>query len=196
MKPDPAASDESEPGTRFEAGAPAPRLPMETPSPKPAPKRRIWSETPSVRPAGGPEPRFRFDLAPRDAAPTSRKIAGLDSATARRLHRGDREPDARIDLHGMTAERAHAALVAFIRREFLSGSRLVLVITGKGGRRSDDAVGPRGYGPGQGVLKTLAPIWLDEPALSQMIVGVFRAHQRHGGGGALYVYLRKGPRRG
>ncbi len=95
----------------------------------------------------------------------------------------------------MTADRAHAALRAFIAREYASGSRLVLVITGKGGRRPDALDGPRNYGPRQGVLKTLTPIWLDEPPLSQMIVGVFRAHQRHGGGGALYVYLRKSGRR-
>lgn len=95
----------------------------------------------------------------------------------------------------MTAERAHGALRAFISREYAAGSRLVLVITGKGGRRADELEGPRGYGPGRGVLKTLTPIWLDEPPLSQMIVGVFQAHQKHGGGGALYVYLRKSGRR-
>lgn len=95
----------------------------------------------------------------------------------------------------MTADHAHAALNAFIRREFAAGSRLVLVITGKGGRRRDDADDLRDYRPGRGVLRVQTPIWLSEPPLSSMIVGVFSAHQRHGGAGALYVYLRKGPRR-
>lgn len=121
----------------------------------------------------------------------SQKTPGLDRNTARRLKQGRVEPDARLDLHGMTAEQAHNALRAFIFREQMRGGRCVLVITGKGGRFQDDDFAMRPSVPGQGVLKTLTPQWLSTPPLSQLVVGVYQAHVRHGGAGALYVYLRK-----
>ncbi|MEL6794967.1 MAG: Smr/MutS family protein, partial [Pseudomonadota bacterium] len=70
------------------------------------------------------------------------------------------------------------------------GHRLVLVITGKGG--SDDFSGYAPFsGEGRGVLRREAPIWLSTPPLSHMVVNVSQAHPRHGGGGALYVYLKR-----
>lgn len=118
------------------------------------------------------------------------RLPGVDGATARRLKRGTQEPDARLDLHGMTAERAHRTLVGFILQAHRSGARLALVITGKGGRR-ESSDGLRPVEPGRGVLKSLTPEWLAQPPLSACVVGVYPAHQRHGGSGALYVYLRK-----
>lgn len=110
------------------------------------------------------------------------------------MKQGRLEPDGRIDLHGMTAERAHRALTQFILSSHATGRRCVLVITGKGGRRSPDGEHPiRPFVEGEGVLKTLTPEWLATPPLDQLVVGVFQAHIRHGGGGALYVYLRKPP---
>ena len=85
---------------------------------------------------------------------------------------------ARIDLHGMTHDRARAALTAFLARAQADGWRSALVITGKG------------YG-GDGLLKRLAPEWLAAPPLRERIAGVSQAHRRHGGDGALYVALRK-----
>jgi DNA-nicking Smr family endonuclease len=41
------------------------------------------------------------------------------------------------------------------------------------------------------VLKQMVPRWLNEPELSALIASVRPAHVRHGGDGALYVYLRK-----
>ena len=79
----------------------------------------------------------------------------------------------------MSAARAHAALKIFIADSQAMGRRCVLVITGKG---SDAA---------PGVLRREAPRWLATPPLSQMIVNVSQAHDRHGGGGALYVYLKR-----
>ena len=43
----------------------------------------------------------------------------------------------------------------------------------------------------RGVLKTLAPRWLQEPGLARFVADVRSAHRKHGGAGALYVYLRK-----
>lgn len=86
----------------------------------------------------------------------------------------------------MSAARAHAALKIFIADSQAMGRRCVLVITGKG---SDAEPGFGEVAPG--VLRREAPKWLATPPLSQMIVNVSQAHDRHGGGGALYVYLKR-----
>jgi DNA-nicking Smr family endonuclease len=43
----------------------------------------------------------------------------------------------------------------------------------------------------RGVLKLMTPRWLKEPGIGELIADVREAHRRHGGSGALYVYLRK-----
>jgi DNA-nicking Smr family endonuclease len=43
----------------------------------------------------------------------------------------------------------------------------------------------------RGVLKAVVPRWLREPAFAAMVAGVRTSHVRHGGEGALYIYLRK-----
>ena len=120
--------------------------------------------------------------------PLTESTPGLDRKTAKALKKGERSPEARVDLHGMTLERAHGALTRFILAEQARGTRCVLVITGKGGDYQGRAIG---YGDGRGALKRDVPRWLCEPALTGAVVGVFQAHRRHGGEGALYVYLRR-----
>ena len=43
----------------------------------------------------------------------------------------------------------------------------------------------------QGVLRQQVPGWLSHGPHARQIVGVYQAHPRHGGEGALYVYLKK-----
>ena len=43
----------------------------------------------------------------------------------------------------------------------------------------------------RGILRAMVPRWLREPALVRFVADVRAAHRRHGGAGALYVYLRK-----
>jgi DNA-nicking Smr family endonuclease len=107
----------------------------------------------------------------------------------RRMIRGKMKPEARIDLHGMTLSEAHPAFVGFVIDAHARGLRLLLVITGKGrgGDRED-------YGPipiRRGVLKQQVPGWLTAPPLGPLVLEIREAHQRHGGGGAYYVYLRR-----
>ena len=152
--------------------------------PEIAPKSRpLMSSTADIRlkPVGRPEPLIRTPASPTPAP------SGLDRRTEERLRKGRRDPDARIDLHGMTAARAHGALTRFIGDARRQGHRCVLVITGKG------APGPsQGFGDWTpGVLRRETPIWLKTPPLAQQIVHVSQAHPKHGGGGALYVYLKK-----
>lgn len=111
----------------------------------------------------------------------------MDRKAYGKLKKGKLSPEARIDLHGMTLDRAHGALSGFIYRAHSQGNRLVLVITGKG-KRSDDG-GPMPVR--QGVLRHNVPHWLSIPPLSGLVMQVTNAHNRHGGGGAYYVYLRR-----
>ncbi|MCB2054171.1 MAG: Smr/MutS family protein [Geminicoccaceae bacterium] len=86
--------------------------------------------------------------------------------------------DARLDLHGLTQEQAHARLDAFIRAQQARGARCVLVITGLGRAQS-------------GVLRHITPRWLESPAHHERVLAYGTAHPRDGGEGALYVMLRK-----
>ncbi|MFW5655927.1 MAG: Smr/MutS family protein, partial [Roseicyclus sp.] len=43
----------------------------------------------------------------------------------------------------------------------------------------------------RGVLKQQVPGWLTAPPLGALVLEVREAHQRHGGGGAYYVYLKR-----
>ena len=72
----------------------------------------------------------------------------------------------------------------FLRRGQARGSKVVLVITGKGARGGDD-------GGGRGVLKRMVPLWLQSPEFRDLILGFEPAAISHGGEGALYVSLRK-----
>lgn len=111
----------------------------------------------------------------------------MDAKAFARMSRGKLVPDARIDLHGMTLAEAHPELVRFVLNAQAQGLRLVLVITGKG-RRGDEA-GP--VPQRQGVLRQQVPVWLSRPPLGPVVQQVAEAHQKHGGGGACYVYLRR-----
>ncbi len=111
----------------------------------------------------------------------------MDRKAFQKMKRGKATPEARLDLHGMTVAAAHVALTAFILSAQARGKRLVLVITGKG-RASDDA-GP--IPARTGVLRQQVPHWLGLPPLRSAVLQVTEAHQRHGGSGAYYVYLRR-----
>lgn len=111
----------------------------------------------------------------------------MDRRQFQRLSRGRLTPEARLDLHGMTLARAQGALTGFIADAWSRGLRLVLVITGKGRSGGEDGPIPRRTG----ALRHEVPLWLRRPPLAPMILDLRPAHQRHGGDGALYVYLRR-----
>lgn len=122
-------------------------------------------------------------------------LAAFDRRTAQKLSRGQLEPDARIDLHGETLETARMKLYHFIQREHANGTRLMLVITGKG---ASPYAGHTLHGrelyhapERDGRLRREVPIWLHDSLFRAHVVGYQPAHPRHGGGGALYVRLRR-----
>ena len=133
---------------------------------------------------------------PETLPPHVRRTVGIDGNTAERLRRGQLEPQARLDLHGMSERDAHRAVVTFVRAAKARRLRLLLVVTGKGvrGTRREKADAPFDLGLNmqtRGILRTLTPRWLREPGLAEMVAETREAHRRHGGSGALYVYLRK-----
>lgn len=115
-------------------------------------------------------------LAPADLRIGQR--AGIDNASSRRLTQGRFEIDQRLDLHGMTQMAAQARLRQFIQNAASQGDRTVLIITGKGAA-------------GQGVLRQKVPEWLKEPPLARLVMAIAQASGKDGGGGALYVRLRR-----
>ena len=127
-----------------------------------------------------PMPAHAAPAAPSKPPP----LAALDRKMKKRIARGNRTIDGRLDLHGMTQAEAHDALFGFLRAKQARGGKVVLVITGKGVRGSDDS-------GGRGVLKRMVPLWLGLPEFRGLVIGFENAAQSHGGEGALYVSLRR-----
>lgn len=117
--------------------------------------------------------------------------APADCSYDKRVRRGKVEIDGRLDLHGLNQNQAQAALFDFIHRGVARGASCLLVITGKGA--GDDAAGEflPWWREAPGVIKRRCPEWLAAPDLRPYVSRTARAHQRHGGDGALYVFLRK-----
>lgn len=139
---------------------------------------------------GKPNPKPRrasHDLTPALPAQINAAPVQMDQKAFGKMKRGKIKPEGRIDLHGMTLDRAHPALSRFILSAHKSGKRLVLVITGKGKMRDEGGPIPTRHG----VLRHQVPQWLGMPPLSAVVLQVTQAHISHGGGGAYYVYLRR-----
>ncbi|KAA5604312.1 DNA mismatch repair protein MutS [Roseospira marina] len=125
-------------------------------------------------PAAPPKPRaHRADVRLGESA-------GIDKRTHDRFRRGRMAIDGRLDLHGMTRERAHQALALFLHRAYERGARCVLVVTGKGTGRE-----------GGGVLRRDVPLWLNQAGLRGLVLSFTHAQIRDGGEGALYVLVRR-----
>jgi DNA-nicking Smr family endonuclease len=104
--------------------------------------------------------------------------SGVAETVVRRLRRGDYRVDREIDLHGLNARDAHAALNAFLASAITMNAHCVRIVHGKG-RRS----GPRGP-----VLKNMVSKLLRKTAA---VVAYASARPADGGTGALYVLLAK-----
>jgi DNA-nicking Smr family endonuclease len=117
----------------------------------------------------------------------------LDGNTSDRLRRGQLEPEARLDLHGLGEAAAHRALITFVKSAQARGLKLVLVVTGKGAKNQapDAPFDMERARRTRGVLRIMTPRWLQERDMAVLVADVRTAHRRHGGEGALYIYLRK-----
>ena len=108
------------------------------------------------------------------------QIDGIDSSLARKFKRGKVPIEKTLDMHGLKQKEAEKSLSDFVNFSFNSNLRCVLVITGKGSGLE-----------GGGVLKKMTPLWLNSPLNREKILSFTEAKQSDGGGGALYVLLRK-----
>lgn len=186
----------SNPGAHTEHPRPVSAKPAPThhghpPPPNRPPKKVSRTMPPIIRHAAD-----RAPTPPRSSASSAADLSDIDRKSQERIRRGKIEVDAKIDLHGMRQSEAHQALIARISRARLDGKRVLLVVTGKGASKDASGGGPSdGSDPfwarGGGVLKAQVPKWLREDPLRSMIFSVQQAHQRHGGAGALYVFLKR-----
>ncbi|UWR22461.1 Smr/MutS family protein [Sulfitobacter sp. S190] len=135
----------------------------------------------------GKSPARPHSLAPAIDEQIARTPVQMDNKSFGKMKRGKLRPEGRIDLHGMTLDRAHPALTSFVMNAHAQGKRLVLVITGKGKHRDEGGPIPTRMG----VLRHQVPQWLKMQPMSSVVLQVAQAHISHGGGGAYYVYLRR-----
>jgi DNA-nicking Smr family endonuclease len=80
---------------------------------------------------------------------------GLDKSTWARFSSAKLRAAQTLDLHGLTATRAHHATTAFIERAHLDGLRCVEIITGQGE-----------------ILVRELPMWLNAPGLRPLILAI------------------------
>ena len=93
------------------------------------------------------------------------------------------EPDRVLDLHGMTLDSAWRAIDSALEQAVNRGDRLILLITGH-------------HRPGappieRGRIRAAVHDWLAASRHARSIAAVRGAHRRHGGGGSLYIILRR-----
>ena len=174
------------------------------------PDSALWDEVKQavvpLKPGYGKVPRSAAaPVKPGDAARSQRPmtapaaeppaLTGLDRRTSQKLTRGLIAYEAKLDLHGTSAERAREQLQRFLFEARIRGNRLVLVVTGKGAspyaRHTLHGDSHYHVPERQGRLRRLVSDWFHEPEFRQHVSGFQPAHPRHGGGGAFYVRLRR-----
>jgi DNA-nicking Smr family endonuclease len=124
--------------------------------------------------------------APRPSpGPTPPKGVGttLDGTWDRRLRAGSVDPDRVLDLHGMNLDTAWQAIDRGLEQSIAAGDRVLLLITGH-------------HRPGappieRGRIRAAVRDWLAASRHAPRIAAVRGAHRRHGGGGSLYIVLRR-----
>ncbi|HKP35062.1 MAG TPA: Smr/MutS family protein [Sphingomicrobium sp.] len=140
---------------------------------------RSFARHPLHHPASrdGPPPRIGEEL----------HRATLDGSWDKRLRSGTVEPDRVLDLHGMNLERAWEAIDRGLEQAIARGDRVLLLITGH--HRPGDPPVQRGR------IRAAVHDWLAASRHASHIAAVRGAHRRHGGGGSLYLILKRQQRR-
>jgi len=121
---------------------------------------------------------------PKQAVPIGDKT--LDGSWDKKLRTGSVEPDRVLDLHGMNLDTAWAAIDRGLGQAIARGERVVLLITGHH-RRGEPPIE-------RGRIRAAVHDWLAASRHAGNIAAVRGAHGRHGGGGSLYLILRRQPR--
>jgi DNA-nicking Smr family endonuclease len=107
----------------------------------------------------------------------------LDGTWDRKLKSGSVQPDRIVDLHGLNLDRAWQAIDIALEQAESAGDRVILLITGHH-RRGEPPVQ-------RGRIRAAVHDWLAVSRHAGRIAAVRGAHPRHGGGGSLYIILRR-----
>jgi DNA-nicking Smr family endonuclease len=124
-----------------------------------------------------------FALPAKAAAAMPRPVSvgdhpgGVDKATWQRFRSGKLPATRKLDLHGQTAQRAHHALIGFLRSAYADRVRCVEIVTG------------RGSGENGGVIRRELPLWLNLPDIRPLILAA--AHPHAANPGSVRVLLRR-----
>jgi DNA-nicking Smr family endonuclease len=125
--------------------------------------------------------------APRPAPPTpAPQPPGLDSHWDRKLKAGTLQPELTLDLHGHNLDAAYNRLMSGIAQARAMGVRTILLVTGK-----PRPVAAADRAERRGAIRAKVLDWLAASSHHAAIAAIRRAHQRHGGDGALYIVLRR-----
>jgi DNA-nicking Smr family endonuclease len=141
--------------------------PTSTPASAPtAPKPMLVPRKPAARPAAAP-------------------IGGttLDGSWDKRIRSGDLEPDRVLDLHGMSLDNAWNAIDRSLEQAIQRGDRVILLVTGHHRQGAPPVE--------RGKIRAAVHDWLAASRHAGAIAAVRGAHRRHGGGGSLYLVLRR-----
>ena len=147
----------------------------------------------AARPVPPKQPKLRKDPPARpmadapQARPKPSPAGNLDSHWDRRLKSGALQPDLTLDLHGHNLDAAYDRLMGGVAQARALDMRTILLVTGK-----SRPVAAADRGGSRGAIRAKVLDWLAASTHHDAIAAVRRAHQRHGGDGALYIVLRRG----
>lgn len=106
---------------------------------------------------------------------------GLDRRLLKRLRQGQFAVQGHLDLHGLTRQEARADAEQFIARSRARGHRCVRIVHGRGLNSKDQLP----------VLKESLRVWLARGRIARSVLAFCSARPSDGGGGAVYVLLRR-----
>lgn len=135
-----------------------------------------------VKPLRGRVPPPR-PVEPKRSVATPIQHRTLDGGWDRRIRQGDVTIDRVLDLHGHTLDGAWEELDRTLDRAVTAGDRVVLLVTGHE-RKGEPPIS-------RGKIRAVIHDWLAFSRHSGSIAAVRSAHKRHGGGGSLYIILRR-----
>ncbi len=172
---------------------PAVAKPAPVEAAKPAPPGKFVKPAKVARPALSPPVREAPGVGVQRAKPASAPPpvvaapAGLDSHWDRRVKGGRVEPDLTLDLHGHTLDTAYDRIMTALDQARAMQARVVLVVAGR-----ERPVDPADRMVRRGAIRAKLLDWLAASRHAASITAVRRAHIRHGGEGALYLFLKRG----
>ena len=147
---------------------------------KPVPKRTEAPAQPFAAPKRASSPPSKARPVP---PPAPRPGLTLDGSWDRKLGSGSIEPDRIVDLHGHNLDSAWRTIDRSLEAAINAGDRIILLITGH--HRPGDTPVKRG------LIRAAVHDWLVASRHASKIAAVRGAHRRHGGGGSLYLILRR-----